>query len=328
MDLSSKLKNVKVLVVGDVMLDRYWWGSVTRISPEAPVPVVRLNKTTLAPGGAGNVAANIAALGASPLLLGCVGNDSEAEELNEVMSTSNVSTAELLRDPTRRTIVKTRVIAHSQQVARIDQESIESVSEETCEAARTAFGRLLQRADVVAFSDYAKGFLSDQFVSELIAKANEKGVPSVVDPKGRDYAKYRGASLLTPNRHEAALACNLDEGINLFAEQAGALLLDNYGFDAVLITEGECGMTLMERGNGPAHLEATAREVFDVTGAGDTVIAVIAACLGAGIDIRQSAELANLAAGIAVEKVGTVAVSIESIQAALDESVPDRGNGN
>jgi D-beta-D-heptose 7-phosphate kinase/D-beta-D-heptose 1-phosphate adenosyltransferase len=322
MDIKSKLKGVKVLVVGDVMLDRFWWGDVSRISPEAPVPVVRLKNTTLAAGGAANVAANISGLGAEPILLGCVGDDAEADELKKVMEDFGIDSSNLINLPQRNTTVKTRVIAHSQQVARVDQETAAEISAEIQNKVFDTFIDLIKDVEAIAVSDYAKGFLPEALTLRLIQASAERRVPVIVDPKGRDYSRYKNATLLTPNRREAAESCNLDDIGKPVVDDAGNRLLNELELQAVLITEGEDGMTLFERNSEPFHLTASAREVYDVTGAGDTVLAAIAASLAAGFDLRRSAEIANVAAGLVVEKVGTSIVSIDAVQAALPESSP------
>jgi D-beta-D-heptose 7-phosphate kinase/D-beta-D-heptose 1-phosphate adenosyltransferase len=319
MDLLAKFRDIKVLVVGDVMLDRFWWGDVSRISPEAPVPVVKLNRTSLLLGGAANVAANVASLGAKPYLLGCTGDDSAAAEFERLSGDAGILKNALIKIPGRSTTVKTRVIAHGQQVARVDQETTEDISEKFGTLALDKFEELKVQVDAVAISDYAKGFLTDQFLNKLIAAAKELGLPVIVDPKGRDYSKYSGATLLTPNRREAALACNFDETANAVVQDAGWKLLETLHIDSVLITEGEDGMTLFERGMPVHHLSASAREVYDVTGAGDTVLAVLATSLGAKIALRHAAEIANVAAGLVVEKVGTSVVQRDSLQEAIPE---------
>ena len=320
MDILSRLKDVKVLVAGDVMLDRFWWGDVTRISPEAPVPIVRLNSTSLAAGGAANVAANISGLGAKPFLLGCVGNDSEADELLSVISNSRIPTENLIRSPLRRTTVKTRVIAHGQQVTRVDQETVEVLTENEKDRALESFSKLLPDVDAIAISDYAKGFFSDDLLKTIIEMARNRDLPVIVDPKGRDYSRYQGASVLTPNRREAALACNLEDTGKTVAIVAGEMLCAERDFAAVLITQGEDGMTLFEQNGTSIHFPALAREVYDVTGAGDTVIASIAVSLGAGLDIQEAAKIANIAAGLVVERVGTAVVTIDEVAASLAEN--------
>src|SRR5688572_18081347 len=211
MDLESKFKNVRVLVVGDVMLDRYWWGDVSRISPEAPVPVVRLNKTTLAPGGAANVATNIAGLGSIPILVGCVGDDAEAEQLKEALSERGASANGLVTIRGRQTTVKTRIIAHSQQVARIDQETHAQTELAQEEEILAKVLDSIGGVQTVVLSDYAKGVLSESTTRKVISAANKLKVPVIVDPKGGSYHKYSGAKILTPNSKEAADACTLDE---------------------------------------------------------------------------------------------------------------------
>ncbi len=318
MSILDNFSSARVLVVGDVMLDRYWWGSVTRISPEAPVPVVRLKSTSLAAGGAANVAANIAGLGAFPVLVGIVGDDAEAALLPGILNTAGVSHDSLITIPGRPTTVKTRIIAHSQQVARVDQETSEPLSDKNEE---TIIGRIVDQipsTDAVVLSDYAKGLLTDRVISAVISEAAARGKPVLVDPKGKYYDKYRGASLLTPNRREAAEACNFDDNGGDLVERAGIKLMSDHAFSAVLITQGEEGMTLFRDGAASVHFHACAREVYDVTGAGDTVIATLAASIGAGADLEHAADLANIAAGLVVEQVGTTALKIAELKHALN----------
>ena len=316
MQIFEKFSKLNILVIGDVILDRYWWGDVSRISPEAPVPVVRLKNTTLAAGGAANVAANIAGLGATPILVGIVGDDDGALQFPDVLSGANVSSAHLVRDPARPTTVKTRVIAHSHHVVRVDQEHAGEVSAETetaiVEKLRTEIGRV----DAIAVSDYGKGMLTNRVLKDLFKIAAESGKPVLVDPKGKDYSKYKGAALLTPNRREAAEACNFDDHGDV-VDRAGAKLMDELNLDALLVTEGEEGMTLFRRSHSPLRMAAEARDVYDVTGAGDTVIATLAVAIGAGADVELAARLANAAAGLVVEQVGTTAVTLSGLEAAL-----------
>ena len=313
----EKFSQTTILVIGDVMLDRYWWGSVGRISPEAPVPVVRLDKTSLAPGGAANVAVNISGLGARPVLLGIVGLDTEAESLKQILTSSGVEPFELLEIEGRPTTVKTRVIAHNQQVVRIDQEADYGIGEETEDRVEKRIKALVLDADAVVLSDYAKGLLTDRILSSTIAFAKQEGKPVLVDPKGKDYRKYGGASLITPNRREAAEACNLSENSSEVVETAGARLLMELQVDAVLITQGEEGMTLFRRDLASTHFPAAARKVYDVTGAGDTVIAALATAMGSGSGLDNAIRIANAAAGIAVEQVGTTAVSLDDVRDAM-----------
>ncbi len=308
---------VKVLVVGDLMLDRYWWGTVSRISPEAPVPIVRLRKSTFAVGGAANVAANVAGLGAEAFLIGLVGTDEEAKRFAEVLLESNVSDKYLIYSDTRPTTVKTRVIAHSQQVLRLDQEENSELSDSESERCLHKILQVLDKADIIIISDYAKGLLTQKMLSSLITIANEKNKPILVDPKGKNYSKYAGATLLTPNKKEAAEACNLDENQSELVEIAGRKLITELNLTSLLITQGEDGMTLLRVGENPLHLKASAREIFDVTGAGDTVIATLAVAIGAGNSFEKSAEIANIAAGLVVEQVGTTAIKLTELEKAL-----------
>lgn len=317
-DLGSILDNfskVKVLVVGDVMLDRYWWGNVSRISPEAPVPVVSLETTSLALGGAANVAANIAGLGATPFLIGVTGDDEDARFLPEILQKTNIKNFKLFPINKRKTTVKTRIIAHDQQVVRIDSESTEPVSRSETEIILAQIQKFLEKADIVLVSDYNKGFLTEKFLSQLITLANKKSKKILIDPKGKDYSKYKKATLLTPNQREAADACGLEADNQSLTDKAAKILLKDLALKALVITQGEKGMTILEKENKLFHLKATARKVYDVTGAGDTVIAVLAVALASGLSLQQSAEIANLAAGLVVEKVGTTVITKELLHA-------------
>jgi D-beta-D-heptose 7-phosphate kinase/D-beta-D-heptose 1-phosphate adenosyltransferase len=316
MQILEKFSKLNILVIGDVILDRYWWGDVSRISPEAPVPVVRLKNTSLAAGGAANVAANIAGLGATPILVGIVGDDDGAQQFPGVLAASNVSPDHLVRDSARPTTVKTRVIAHSQQVVRVDQEHADGISEATEEAIVEKLRFEISRADAIAVSDYAKGMLTNRVLTELFRIAGESGKPVLVDPKGKDYLKYKGAALLTPNRREAAEACNFEDQGDV-VNRAGAKLMSDLGLEALLVTEGEEGMTLFRKSQPSIRMAAEARQVYDVTGAGDTVIATFAVAIGAGADVETAARLANVAAGLVVEQVGTTAVTLPALEAAL-----------
>ena len=317
MDILKNFSNVRVLVVGDIMLDRYWWGDVSRISPEAPVPVVRLRKTSLAAGGAANVAANVAGLGAKPLLFGTVGKDAEAEQVRNALAGLGVSAEYLVELGDRPTTVKTRVIAHSQQVTRIDHETDDELSAETEKRLSDAIAENIAAADAVVISDYAKGLLTDNVLSNLIAACSEASKPLLADPKGKDYSKYRGATIITPNQREAAEACNFHERGDGVVDRAGAKLMGDLGIGAVLITRGEEGMTLFREDREPVSFATAAREVYDVTGAGDTVIATLATAVAAGADLETATNLANIAAGIVVEQVGTTAIDIDELRRAV-----------
>lgn len=313
----ERFSKVKVLVVGDLMLDRYWWGTVTRISPEAPVPIVRLKNSTFAAGGAANVAANVAGLGAEAFLIGLVGADEEAKQFTEALSQANVSADYLICSKNRPTTVKTRIVAHNQQVLRLDQEENGELSEGESKDSLDKLSEIVNKTDIIILSDYAKGFLTETILSGLITLAKEKNIPVLVDPKGKNYRKYVGATLLTPNKKEAAEACNLEEDQEELVEVAGNKLIAELNLTALLITRGEEGMTLLKSDRKPLNLKASARKIFDVTGAGDTVIATLAVALGAGNSLEKSAEIANTAAGLVVEQVGTTAIKFTELKNAL-----------
>lgn len=311
----STTNELKVLVVGDVMLDRYWWGSVERISPEAPVPVVRLERKSAVAGGAANVAANIKGLGAEPLLVGAVGTDPEASELRTALGEKGIRTDHLIGTG-RPTTIKTRIIAHSQQVVRIDQEEPGDLSAEQAADIRRRCEELLDECGVVLVSDYAKGVVTADLVSRLITKAKEKGRPVIVDPKGIEYAKYRGATVLTPNEKEALEAAGLEQRDPKTFERAGRKLLDELDLEGLIITRGGKGMALFRPDRPVSELEASARKVYDVTGAGDTVIASFSVGIGVGMDFGEAASFANLAAGLVVEEVGTTSIDLDKLAAA------------
>ena len=314
MSLIEKFAKVKVLVVGDVMLDRYWWGSANRISPEAPVPVVRLKKENLVAGGAANVAANVVGLGAEVFLVGTVGADSESELLAETLKKLDIKSDYLIKIKNRATTLKTRIIVGHQQVARIDVENSENLSESEEENVWQNVIKILEKIDIIIVSDYAKGLLSDNLLLRLITTASIKKIPILIDPKGKHYRKYQKATLMTPNRKEALEACNFDSDEVQIVKKAGEQLISSLNLNAVLITEGEQGMTLFEKGKSPQHLSALARHVFDVTGAGDTVIATLGVALGAGVNLLKAAEIANLAAGFVVEEIGTTVIEVKKLK--------------
>lgn len=298
----------RVLVVGDLMLDRYWAGATSRISPEAPVPVVKVNEMTSRAGGAGNVALNIAALGSQVTLDGIVGDDEPGRILRDTLAQAGVSCAFQARTDVP-TITKLRVLSRHQQLLRMDFE--ESLAAYGAAELSERFAAALDQCDVVVVSDYAKGTLAA--VHQLVALARQAGKQVLVDPKGSDFAKYHGATLLTPNMSEFEMVvgpCHSEE--ELIAK--GESLREQLALEALLITRSEKGMTLLRAGHDPLHLTALAREVFDVTGAGDTVISVLAAALAAGADLADATGLANLAAGIVVGKLGAATVSVAELR--------------
>jgi rfaE bifunctional protein kinase chain/domain len=307
MTILPSFDGAKVLVVGDVMLDRYWFGDVERISPEAPVPVLKVGRVEERPGGAANVARNIASLGAQCMLLSVVGDDEAGACLEKLLHQHGNLNTLLHRDKSISTIVKLRAIARQQQLLRIDFET--SPSHEVLHAALADFRAQLPLADVVILSDYGKGGLAH--ISEMIKAARESGKPVLVDPKGDDYQRYSGATLLTPNRsefREVAGGWKSEAELSAKAQK----LRTELQLDALLITRSEEGMSLY-RSNEELHEPTQTREVFDVSGAGDTVIATIAVMLASGAGLPTAVRIANRAAGIVVGKLGTAVVSREEI---------------
>lgn len=308
-EILDSFVDVKVLIVGDVMLDRYWMGSVSRISPEAPVPVVKLKNVLHKAGGAANVAANISTLGAKPFLVGIIGEDETGSSLKKILEEKNVESDYLVALKNHSTTTKTRIVAHQQQVVRIDDESAQPLEQIETEIVCRKAVELLTEVDILVLSDYAKGCLNNLALKTLIEAACKANKPILVDPKGRDYTKYNGATLLTPNKSEATAVSGVeitDENATL---EVSKKLLQDLQIDSLLITLGESGMFLSERNKNPKYFSAMARQVYDVTGAGDTVIATLATALGAGIDLEAAVQLANTAAGLAVEQIGTTTVT-------------------
>jgi D-beta-D-heptose 7-phosphate kinase/D-beta-D-heptose 1-phosphate adenosyltransferase len=259
-------------------------------------------------------------LSAEALLVGVVGADAEARLLNDELERAMVGSEHLIAVVHRPTTVKTRVIAHSQQVARVDQETDAGLDPSTHEKVIGKLTELVPKCDAIIVSDYAKGLLTDELLVELADIAKRAGKSVFVDPKGKDYRKYRGVTMITPNRREAAEACNFSESTDGMTDKAGAKLLEDLGLDAVLITQGEEGMTLFRPTREPQHFPTAAREVYDVTGAGDTVIATLATAIGAGADMETATSLANIAAGLVVEQVGTSAVTHDELRRAIETS--------
>ena len=300
------LKKARVLVVGDVMLDRYWFGEVGRISPEAPVPVVKIDRIENRPGGAANVARNAAALGAQVSLLSVVGRDEAGTLLRKLLRRERIS-AQLHTDQGLRTTIKLRVIGRRQQLVRIDFET--PPSHEVLASKLRDFGRLLRGMDAVILSDYGKGGLTH--IVKMIRMARAAGTPVLVDPKGDDYSRYRGASLITPNRAEFREVAGSWKSENELTRKARDLAR-RLKLGGVLITRAEEGMTLYGS-EGRLHVPAQAREVYDVTGAGDTVIATLGVMLASGAGLERAVRLANRAAGIVIGKFGTAVVQPEEL---------------
>ncbi|AFP85487.1 D-heptose-7- phosphate 1-kinase,D-heptose-1-phosphate adenylyltransferase [secondary endosymbiont of Heteropsylla cubana] len=304
-------RRASVLVIGDIMLDRYWYGFSDRISPEAPVPIVKIDTTEERPGGAANVAMNIAELGSCVHLIGLTGIDDAACTLNTKLTQVNV-TCDFIAIKSHPTIIKLRVISRNQQLTRFDFEKKFENIDLTCIMKRIQFA--LQRTNIVVLSDYAKGTLVA--VNEIITLARTAGIPVLVDPKGADFSRYQTATLLTPNlsEFEAVVGSCPDEQTLV---NRGLEIINDYHLSALLITRSEQGMTLLQPGKYPLHLATQAQEVYDVTGAGDTVIGVLAAALGAGNSLESSCMLANAATGVVVGKLGTSSVSLLELDDAI-----------
>jgi len=302
----ERINAARVLVVGDAMLDRYWFGAVERISPEAPVPVVRVNREDERLGGAANVALNAKTLGAQSTLLTVVGDDEPARKLRELLQREGVHTV-LGQDPQLYTIVKLRVIGRSQQLIRVDFEN--QPDHEVLAQMLERYEQALHTHDAVLFSDYGKGGLTH--IPRMIELARAANKPVLVDPKGHDYGRYAGATVITPNRAELAQVVGPWSSEAELHERAHALRHE-LGIDGLLLTRSEEGMSLFDA-QGDFHVKAAAREVFDVTGAGDTVIAALATMLACGLDLRDAVPIANRAGGIVVGKFGTASVSYEEL---------------
>ena len=307
MTLSRKqLSQARVLVVGDVMLDRYWYGAVDRISPEAPVPIVRITREEDRNGGAANVAYNVVTLGAQATLLTVVGDDEASHKLEALLAETGIRT-HFGRDAELKTTVKLRIIGRQQQLLRVDFENTPKT--EILASQSAAFAHLLPEHEAVLFSDYGKGGLAH--VSDMIERARLAGKPILIDPKGSDYSRYKNASVITPNRAE--LQQVIGPWLNESELQTKCQnLREKLGLVAVLLTRSEEGMTLFDA-QGQLHVSAQAREVFDVTGAGDTVIATLAACVATGMSLRDALPLANRAGGLVVGKFGTATISYEEL---------------
>lgn len=295
------------LVIGDVMLDRYLMGEVNRISPEAPVPVVLIKSEQQRAGGAANVAANLALLGIHTRMIGLIGNDHEGQRLMAAMSDYGIDTQAMLTTQTRPTIAKTRILGGHQQMMRLDQEVTGALSDAEAEQVTQAIQTALQQKPaLIILSDYAKGLLTEQVCQQVIHYGRAHNIPVLVDPKGRNYDKYRGATALTPNKKETAEACDTHTNDPALIDKARALKA-SLALDFLAVTRGEEGITLITEQT--EHLSATAKQVFDVSGAGDTVIATLAAGLMHGLSALDSLSLANIAAGVVVGKVGTVPIT-------------------
>lgn len=317
--LLQSMRDRKIVVLGDVMLDEFVWGEVTRISPEAPVPVVDIRRESVHLGGAANVLANVVALGAQACVVGVVGNDVAGERLRaQLKETGSAENSDyLVTDEGRPSTIKTRIIAHNQLVVRADREQRTPVSGATEKRILDFLKQALSQADAFVVSDYDKGVVTPAILGEILPAAYAR-VPVLIDPKIRNFPHYRPASLITPNHHEALRMTNLESDSDDGLHQAARLIREKLGCDAVLITRGDRGLMLLEGDNDPVYVETAAREVYDVTGAGDTVIATLAAAMASGATMLEAATLANHAAGIVVGKVGTATTSADELLATFE----------
>ncbi len=311
-EILNALRERKVVVLGDVMLDEFVWGDVTRISPEAPVPVVDVRRESVHLGGAANVLANLLALGAHAAVVGVVGTDEAGKRLRNRLR--ELGDDNLITDETRPSTIKTRIIAHSQLVVRADRESRAPVSSRIEDEIISYLKAALSDAHAFVVSDYDKGVVTPRILGEILPFAYQR-VPVLIDPKLRNLNYYRPATLVTPNHHEALRMSNSEDQSDDGLHQAAKVILEKLGCDAVLITRGDRGMMLLDTNGEPVFVETAAREVYDVTGAGDTVIAALAAALATGATMIEAATLANHAAGIVVGKVGTATATADELLA-------------
>ena len=319
-----RLKDARVLVLGDLMVDEYIWGNVSRISPEAPVPVVNVTSESLRLGGAGNVVNNINSLGGKVWLCGVVGNDAMGRKVVHDLRKMGVDTRGVVVEPERVTTVKTRIIAQHQQVVRYDREVVLPIQPESIRQILAFLDENLNRLDAVLISDYAKGVVCEALVKEVRSSALKGGKILAVDPKVKNVPLFQGVTIITPNHYEAGEAA----GIWIRSEEdllkAGRTLLENLRAESILITRGEKGMTLFERQGDVTHIPTVAKEVFDVTGAGDTVISVLTMALAIGVPAREAAFLSNYAAGIVVGEVGTATLKTADLEDAVRNGVRAR----
>jgi len=325
-NIIKKFDGKNVLIVGDIMLDRYVWGNVERISPEAPVPVVEVIKETQTLGGCGNVANNITSVGGNVRIITIVGNDIYAEELKKMLKEKKVNIDGVFLDNSRPTTVKTRIIAHNQQVVRVDKESRHQLNPQLFEKIKSYVLDIKNSIDAILISDYGKGVITKSLLSFLIKLAKKLDIPITVDPKIEHFLEYKHVTVLTPNLNEATLGMRLHKKPQTEQEiyDLGRKILAKLKPEAVVITRGPDGMTLFEKVSPLQkeriyHIPTRAKEVYDVTGAGDTVIAILTLCLAAGADFVSSCEISNFAAGIVVGKVGTATVTKEELIETIKE---------
>jgi D-beta-D-heptose 7-phosphate kinase/D-beta-D-heptose 1-phosphate adenosyltransferase len=307
----------RILVIGDIMLDKFIWGKVLRISPEAPVPVVEVDHETIMLGGATNVINNIVSLGGKVLLCGVVGDDYTGREIFSLLNESKVNVSGIIIEDNRPTTIKTRIIAHAQQVVRYDRETRESLKPETTDSILNFIHDQKDNLSAIIVSDYRKGVVTREIMEGVKDLMSTRGLPLAVDPNIKNFPLYEGVTIITPNHNEAQEAAGIDMVDEESLKRVGEKLLQSYRCRALLITRGEDGMTLFEEGGKSVDIKAIARKIYDVTGAGDTVTATLTLGIVAGLDMKSAAYLSNLAAGIVVGEVGTSAVRIDDLKALI-----------
>ncbi len=312
-----------VAVVGDIILDEYVWGEVSRISPEAPVPVVDVKNETIMLGGAANVVNNMVSLGARPVLCGVVGEDEEGKAVMERLRQIGITTEGIVLEPDRVTTKKTRIVAQNQQVVRYDREVRCQIGEVSRRAILRTVKKRLSELDAIVVSDYGKGVVSSALMAELLDLTKGRKIPIAVDPKPPNFPFYKGVRVITPNHHETAAFCGFSVGDEEGLVRAGRKMLRDLRCSAVLITQGREGMTLFEKKGRVTHVPTVAKKVFDVTGAGDTAIAAFSLGLAKGLDLRSSAIISNFAAGIVVGEVGTTTVKSDELKKAIAASLSE-----
>lgn len=318
-DLLAAMEGKRILILGDVILDRYLWGNVSRISPEAPVPVVEVDRETMGLGGAANVAQNVLSFHAVPELVGVMGDDETGRRLRLELENASISPEGMVVDPARVTTLKTRIVARGQHMVRADQENRDELSPEIQDTMWDLVRGPLDRADAVVISDYGKGVVTRTLLDRFLERARERGVPVCVDPKDTHFFSYTGVSVVTPNQHEAAEVLGYKLHGDAALERAGWEIQERLGSASVLITRGEQGMTLFEQPRRRTDFPVTARKVYDVTGAGDTVVTSYAVALAAGAEPREAALISTHAAGLVVSEVGTAVPSLEDLVASFVE---------
>ena len=315
------LSDTKVVVVGDILMDEYVWGDVSRISPEAPVPVVEVKQETKMLGGAANVVNNIASLGGTPILVGVIGDDQTGREIVDTMMQQGLTTDGIIREPGRPTSIKTRVVAHNQQVVRFDREERKRLEDESIRRILDFVRQIRGGYEAIIVTDYGKGVISAELMEGLRKLLSDSKTLIAVDPKTGNFEFYQGVDVITPNHHEAAAFCRMEIVDEESLVQAGRHMLNELNCRSVLITQGKDGMTLFESNGEISHIPTVARKVFDVTGAGDTVISALCLGLASGMDLRSAAMIANFAAGIVVGEVGTSTVGAEDLKRAISSRI-------